>query len=870
MAESRKTSQLWNIVDMSDVNSQAGLPLVDKVRVLGGRDAWTTHDVTVDGQIVLPSIKVTDGPIGARGDSSTGAKAVCLPAPVAMAATFDADLVGELGRLLGRETRRKQAQVLLAPTLNLARHPLGGRNFESFGEEPMLVAAMAVAYISGVQEAGVAACAKHFVANDAEWARLYVDTVVDQQTLREVYMIPFEAAVGAGVGTVMSAYPRLNGEHCSENRWLLNDVLRGDWQFDGVVISDWGAAHDGVASIRAGLDLEMPGPVQAFGQPLLEAVLDGRLAESELDVPLGRLSRLAADTGAAGVDQSDEQTVDLAEERALARAAATEAMVMIRNTGLLPLSRPGSVAVIGPNADPGVEQGGGSALVPAHYRVSPVQGISDAVAPTPVVHRPGCLTHRYLPKLDADLWTGPVQLQKFADPDPSGPFPTADAVVERPVRSISAFVHGYDPELGETFDWCWRWTGSLRVTESGFHQFGLQAVGPARAWVGGELVVDNWTNPTPGHGFFQKASSERVGTANLNAGTTVEVVVEWRRNDDTSLAGLALGHLPPVDEQAMLDDALAAAADAEVAVVVVGLDAEWETESHDRLNYGLPGSQDDLVSAVAAVNDNTIVVVNAGSPVAMPWFDEVAAVVLVWYPGQEFGAALADVLLGAAEPGGRLPVTVPTSIANCPTATSVPHADVRPELPGSGIDDPRMEYTERLHIGHRWYTRHGVDPMLPFGFGLGYTSFELGAPTLSCDSATVDISSASGPTGLEPASGPVTVSVPVTNVGDRPGKCVVQVYSQPTAAAQEQLPDGDSPRPRVLAGFAVARPDPGSTVVVDVAVPSRIFCRWVSDTDDRFGATGSWSVIEGVHRVEVALSSTEVVHAVEIPVGSGG
>ncbi len=863
----------------------ADLALADKIRVLGGRDAWTTHPASVGEREVIPSIKVTDGPVGARGDSTTGAKAVCLPAPIAMAATFDTALVGELGRLIGIEARRKQSQVLLAPTLNLARHTLGGRNFESFGEEPNLVAAMARSYIAGVQESGVAACAKHLVANDAEWARLYVDTVVDAQTLREVYLIPFEAAVGAGVGTVMSAYPRLNGVHCSENAWLLNDVLRREWGFDGVVISDWGAAHDGVASLRAGLDLEMPGPAIAFGQPLIDAVERGEIAIEEIDVAVARLAGLAERTGAAGVDQSAEQTVDDPTERLLARTAAVESMVLVRNTAvggsakLLPLDpslTPAvSVAVIGPNADPGVEQGGGSALVPSHRRVSPLDGIVAALSDDAtgdghrdglgeasrtgsVRHEIGCLTHRYLPKMDGSLWAGPLRLEKFACADFTS---TETAQVTASARTVDAFIHGYDPDLGETLEWSWRWTGTMRVDDSGEHRFGLRSVGRARAFINGELVVDNWSDSRPGHSYFQKATAEQVGSIDLTAGAEASVVVEWSRGDDNQLAGLSLGHLPPVDEAAMMADAVEAAAGAEVAVVVVGLDAQWETESHDRLSYDLPGAQNELVSAVASANPNTVVVVNAGSPVAMPWFDEVAAVLVAWYPGQEFGGALADVLFGTAEPGGRLPVTYPTSMEKSPTATNVPHPDVRPELPDSGIEDPRMEYTERLHIGQRWYQRFGHQPLLPFGFGLGYTDFDFGTPELSAAAAAIDLDQAATAFGLDPALGPVTVSVPVTNTGTRTGKCVVQVYVRPGAEAEQALPESDRPRPRVLAGFASVSVDAGETSVVDVAVPSRVFCRWSQSTE-----SGGWVLVEGSHDIDVGRSSIDVVGRLTVDV----
>lgn len=325
----------------------------EKVTLLSGSDTWHTAPIE---RVGLGAIKVTDGPNGARGDSKTGARAICLPASIGLGATFDRDLVIEVGQLLGRETVRKGSQVLLAPTINIARHPLGGRNFESFGEDPLLTSELAVAYVNGVQSEGVAACGKHFVANDVEFARMTVSSQVDETVLREVYLAPFEAVVKAGIWTLMASYPKLNGSHCSENHWLLTELLRDEWGFDGLVMSDWGATHHRSRPVLAGLDLEMPGPPTALGDKLLAAVNEGEVPMDVLDDRVQNVLQLAVRSGRSEtIEEAPEQSLDLPEDRLLARRVAADGMVLLRNDGALPLAadRLTSLAVIGPNAHPG-------------------------------------------------------------------------------------------------------------------------------------------------------------------------------------------------------------------------------------------------------------------------------------------------------------------------------------------------------------------------------------------------------------------------------------------------------------------------------------------------------------------------------------
>lgn len=803
------------------------LTLEEKVSLLSGADVWRTAAID---RLTVGSIKVTDGPNGARGDSTTGATAVCLPATIGLGASFDRDLAVEFGRLLGRETKRKGAQVLLAPTVNIARHPLGGRNFESFGEDPFLTAELAVAYVQGVQSEGVAACGKHFVANDVEYARMTVSSEVDEAVLREVYLAPFEALVEAGVWSLMASYPMLNGRYCTENHWLLTTVLRDEWGFDGLVMSDWGATHHRSRPVVAGLDLEMPGPARALGPDLLEAIAAGEVTEDVVDRRAAAVLELARRTGRLGTLVTDaEQSLDWPEDRTLARRVAAEGMVLLGNNDVLPLDGETleTVAVIGPNADPGVIQGGGSAQVPAHYSISPLDGLVAALPGPDVRHERGCLAHRYLPVVAAGQWLGdgeaPLRLELFEHPELDG-----EPITTRSARLIRAFLQGdHRRRVGSQ-----RWTGQLRIDANGAHRFGVLAVGRSRVLVNGRVVADNWTAPEPGDSFFQWSSDEVTGTIELHAGSTAEVVVEWSLGTDGPLVGLRFGHLPPIDEDQLLDNAVDAAAEADAAIVVVGLNNEWETEGHDRLMFELPGRQNELIERVARANHRTIVIINAGGPVAAPWFDDVGAVLMAWYPGQELGSALADVLLGQTEPGGRLPMTWPRSLDDAPFR--LPDAEPGPARAGT-----KLPYSERLLVGYRSYDRRDVEPLAPFGHGLGYTSFDL-------ESATLD-----GPTD----TGPVTVRVVATNSGDRPGKCVVQVYVE--------SPSTGSDRPlRALAGFATCRLDPGSGEELRIDVPARAFAHWDENHSD--GNTAGWAEVAGRHRLHVGTSSRELAHILDV------
>jgi beta-glucosidase len=769
------------------------LTVEQKVQLLAGADLWHTAGFAAPP---VPMIRTSDGPAGVRGTSWDGVRSASFPCGCALGATWDPELIRDVGRALGREARSKRAHVVLAPTVNLHRTPIGGRNFECFSEDPVLTAELAVAYVEGVQEEGVAACVKHFVGNDTEFERMSISSEIDERTLRELYLVPFEAAVRrAGARTVMAAYNRLNGTYCSEHPWLLTDLLRGEWGFDGLVMSDWFGTHSAGASLRAGLDLEMPGPPRERGPHLQEALATGEVTEPDLDRAVARVLALAEWTGATVDQPTDEVTADDPVTREVIRRAAARATVLLKNdTSLLPLSPAvRSIALIGPNARYGRVQGGGSARVRPVHRPGPLDALT--IRGLEVTFEAGGSIARYLPTVHGEFTIELVD----------GEHVVAEAGTDR-----LSWREG-DPlvDRGDTTVVDARIAGGFVPDVSGRWEFGVRAIGPVTLLVDGDIVIDVPAG-RGGGSFYGLGCPEERATVELEAGRRCEVTVHYPAAGEP--ARRVLVGASPVSAGGHIDRAAAAAADADVAVVIVGTDDNWETEGEDRNGMSLPGDQDELVSAVAAANPSTVVVLNTGSPVTMPWLGEVSTVLQLWFPGQE----LADVLTGAEEPGGRLPVTFPARIEDTPAY---------PHYPGT---DGRAVYAEGTFIGHRWYDREGIAPLFPFGHGLGYTTFSMRPAGLSG-------STADG----------ITVTVEVTNTGHRPGSEVVQVYVGP--------PEGDPVRPiRHLAGFGRVELEPGASAVVDIELDRRAFAVW---------QPGQWTVPAGVYEIWIGRSSRDLVSA---------
>ncbi len=752
----------------------------------------------------IPKVHVTDGPSGARGNSFPGAggpPSTCIPCGSAIGATWNPQTAEALGALVGREALDRGCRGLLAPTVNLHRSPLAGRNFECYSEDPLLSGALAAGYVRGVQSNGVFATVKHFVGNDAEFERSSVNSVIDERALRELYLVPFEAAVREGGAlAIMTAYNRLNGQWLTQQPAFLLDILRDEWGFEGLVMTDWFAVAETTTSLGAGLDLEMPGPARALGSAVLAAIEEGTLDESDLDSAVGRLlggfDRIGAlDAPEPAVDPKAPTPVDVA----LLRRAAAESVVLLSNDGILPLTAlsPTRVAVLGPHAVSPTIMGGGSAQVTPHRVASLLTGLAEACGPdAAIVYERGCEV-----TISAALVGGPVlrapdgfRADRYAGGDFEGPIGESRQLEQ--LRMIEPRGLGSGDAVDE---WSTRVVGTVVPEETGVFELALAQAGLARVLVNGELVLDGFTNrpPAGGSDFWGQASQDLVADIRFDKGVPAEFVVEYAARD-TTLAGFRVGFRTP-DGETLLRRAVSAAEAADIAIVCVGTTEETETEGRDRVAFALPGRQDELIRRVAAVNDRTVVVVNAGSPVAMEWAGEVAAVLLSSFGGQEMGAALADVLSGTAEPGGRLPTSIPMRLEHSPS-----HAN----FPG---ENGELRYGEGLFMGYRGHEHSAIAPRFPFGHGLSYTTFEIGEPALPADV-------------YQPGE-TLIVSVPVTNSGARAGSEVVQCYVAPASSRLARPP-------KELKAFAKVWLEAGETTTVDLVLEGRAFAYWDPGQDD--------------------------------------
>jgi beta-glucosidase len=829
------------------------LTLEEKAALTAGSGAFSTAAVE---RVGIPQINLTDGPSGARGlawPGLGGAASTCIPCGSAVGATWDPDLAQQLGALVGQEAIDRGCFGLLAPTVNLHRSPLAGRNFECYSEDPLLSGRLACGYIRGVQSTGAFATVKHFVGNEAEWERGTINSIIDERSLRELYLVPFELAVReGGVGAVMTSYNRLNGKWLNVQHAYLLGLLRDEWGFPGLVMTDWYAVADTSTSLAAGLDLEMPGPGRALGTTLVEAVEAGDVPESDLDDALRRLLSAFDRLGALDVSTLEvEPGPTRPDHVTLVRRAAAEATVLLTNDGTLPLDRSTirRLAIIGPNAARPVVVGGGSASMVLHRLPDMVAALTEAVGPhVEVTYERGCeITATPVPVGRGVLGVvGGFEMEVFDGTDLEG-----EPIERRHLDQLRIMALRSRHEVLGRRSWSCRVRGEVVPDEDGRFELALAQAGLARAFVDGTLLLDGFTNPPPpgGTDFFGQASQDMVGEVQLRAGVPVEVVLEYARID-TQIAGFRLGFRTRNDD-ALLERAVDAADAADTVVLVVGTDGEWETEGRDRTTLALPGRQHELVSRVAAVSRRTVVVVNAGAPIDLSWADDVAAVLQCWFGGQEVDHAVADVLVGDADPSGRLPTTIPVRLEHSPSHDNFPG------------ENGELRYGEGLFMGYRGFDHRCITPRFAFGHGLSYTTFSFGEPRVSDPS-------------FHPG-GTVTVSVPVTNTGNRVGCEVVQCYVAP-----------ESPRlarpPKELKAFAKVRLGPGESTVVDLVLDDRSFAYWDPGQEDwepiRERARAmfqrgegerrapGWQVDPGTYRLLVGRSSDDIAATLDITVTS--
>lgn len=800
------------------------LTLEEKASLLAGASIWSTAAIE---RLGIPAIKVSDGPNGARGAGNFAGGTVtsaCFPVGIALASTWNPELIEQVGQALGEEARTKNAHMLLAPTVNIHRSPLNGRNFECYSEDPYLTARIAVAYISGLQSRNIGATVKHFVCNDSEFERNSISSEVGERALREIYLPPFQAAVQeAKTWGVMAAYNKVNGVFASENATTLRTLLKQEWGFDGIVISDWFGTKSTTASINNGLDLEMPGPAIWHNVPqVLEGIQIGEIQQEAVDDAVRRILRIIMRSGAfeRPVEQP-EQAIDRPEHRTLIRTTGGESIVLLKNEGtLLPLQKDTlkTLAIIGPNAKTAQIMGGGSAQVNAHYAITPYAGIvAQAGENMQLGYEIGCTNHKMLPRLDANLLTpqgkSTFSLDYYNSSDLNG-----DIVHQATTNTADQIWMGAIAPGVHMDNFSVRLTGTLIPQESGLHSFSLTSAGLSRLFVNGHEVVDNWTQQTRGDTFFGMGSSEITARLEMTEGQPYVLTVEYSSQNSVMLTGFRLGYLPPVAEDA-IERAVTLAAHSDVALLFVGLNGDWEGEGHDRPDIELVGEQVALIERVATANPKTVVVLQTGSPISMPWLDKVAGVIQAWYPGQECGNAIADVLFGAVNPSGKLPQTFPMRLEDNPAYINYPG------------ENGRVYYGEGIFVGYRYYERKHVAPLFPFGFGLSYTSFTYN---------NLQVQTSSTPASDDIAS----ISIDITNTGQHTGKEVVQVYVHDRQSTLS--------RPvKELKRFAKIALVPGETQTVTFALDSAALAYW----DD---VQHAWVAEAGEFEVLVGSSSQDI------------
>ncbi|PYH90754.1 glycoside hydrolase [Aspergillus ellipticus CBS 707.79] len=713
--------------DINDLLTQ--LTFEEKVALVSGADGWQTQEIP---RLGIGSLKTTDGPAGVRGKLSVGgSQAVFLPAPAAQAATWSRDDVRAIGHVLSREMETKAAQVLLAPT--------------SFSEDPFLSGSLAIEYVAGVQEKGNAvATAKHFVANEQEHARFTINAIVDEKALREIYLRPFAMMIKGPVppGCLMTSYNAVNGLHTDMNPHLINDILRDEWKYDGLVMSDWGGTNSTAESLLAGCDLEMPGPSDRRGQKLLNAIATDKTGAltPALNRSCHRILSLLQRTNLLGLSPSAATATRTTPETShtsptdiqTVRNVVANSTVLLKNTNntlpLLPHKLHNKkVAFIGPNAQIGAAGGGGSASMNPQYQSQPMEAFKQR-APELGIHVDvefsiGAYNHKWLPLVTPDQWTT-LKLDFFDAPDCQG------TLIETQYRTDSLMDLFDTAPLalqGTTKPYSFRMTSTLAPHTTGTHSFGLTSIGHSRLFVDGSLLIDNSNWTVHGESFYSFGSAEARQSLHMTANQPCEIILEASskpppspssssepevQNPFSTQPSTRLGFLPHPPTNP-LSAALTLAQKSDFVILILGLTSEWESEGFDRTTLSLPGSQNELVTTLlSGLPDpaNLIIVNQSGSPVSMPWADDVGTILQAWFGGQEAGNALADVLLGVRGPGGKLPMSWPRRYDDLGFR--------RDEEVWPGVNGV-VRYKEGSEVGYRWFLRRRVEPLWWFGFGLG-------------------------------------------------------------------------------------------------------------------------------------------------------
>ncbi len=798
-------AELQNEAKIEDLLKR--MTLEEKITLIAGND-METHPIK---RLGIPSIKMADGPVGVREGNST-----CFPSSIAMASSWDTDLVNKIAWALAREIKAKGRNMLLAPCININRVPLGGRNFESFGEDPYLASRLAVSYVRGLQDQDVIATPKHYACNNQEWERDSIDVKVDERTLREIYLPAFEAAVKeGGAWSIMAAYNKVNGFHCTENDYLLNNILKKEWGFKGFVVSDWGATHSAVNAAKFGLDLEMP-QGNYFNQELRSAVEGGEVKESIVDDKVRRILRAMFLCGLFGPKSDpDKGAINTPEHKEIALQAAREGIVLMKNErNLLPIkiNQIKSIAIIGPNAAINRFGGGGSSEVTPSYSVSPLEALQNKIKDKAVINYSlGCSLDGELSPIASSVLFTTYDNKKingllgeyFNNQDLQG-----EPILRRVDKQINFDWGSSSPGEGVALDsFSVRWTGKLVPPSSGEYELSIMSDDGVRLYFDGRLLIDSWRD---------QASEIKNATVTLEAGKGYDLRIEYYEN--WGAAVIVLGWGKPRE---LLTDAVDAAKKSDVVIIYAGLSKKFEGEGFDREDLNLPDAQNELIKKISEINKNTIVVLNTGAPVLMnEWIDKVPAVVEAWYPGQEGGNAIADVLLGDFNPSGKLPVTFPLRWEDCAA---------HPTYPGR---DSRTYYSEGIFVGYRHFEKKNIKALFPFGHGLSYTFFQYSnikiTPSVVANHDVIE------------------VSFDLKNTGSREGAEVVQLYIRDVESSVE--------RPlKELKGFQRVNLKPKETRKINFTFDKKALSFYDINKKDWVAEPGEFEVLIGSSSQDIRL-----------------